>query len=117
VSQGVHAACIVALASRIGPPFWKAVPMATLVGGGLGYVFLVAMAATSYDGSAKWIGRRAWNALHTAGMYVLFAIFLFSYVRRVGSPLGAAAVTALLGALLLRAAARWKAPNSRTALR
>jgi hypothetical protein len=55
----------------------EALPM---IGGALGYVFLYAMTATSFDRSARWLGHKAWTALHTTGIYYLWFIFFFTYV-------------------------------------
>ena len=43
---------------------------ATVVGGGFGYVMLLAMTITSFDRTARWLGRQRWSVLHTTGMYV-----------------------------------------------
>jgi hypothetical protein len=51
-------------------------------GAGLGYVFLYAMAATSFDRSVKWLGFRRWKILHTVGLYYLWSIFAFTYLGR-----------------------------------
>jgi methionine sulfoxide reductase heme-binding subunit len=48
----------------------------------LGYVFLTAMAATSFQPTAKAIGRRAWRILHTAGMHYFWLAFALEYVFR-----------------------------------
>jgi hypothetical protein len=42
-----------------------------LAAGGLGYLFILLMAATSFDRTAAWLGPRAWNVLHTVGLYYL----------------------------------------------
>lgn len=45
----------------------------------LGYVFLAAMALTSFQPMAKAIGRRAWRVLHTAGMHYFWLAFLMEF--------------------------------------
>lgn len=70
--------------------FWMLAPdqLATLVRpatwilGGLAYVLIGAMATTSFEVTARWIGPKAWAALHTSGVYYLWIIFANSYVSR-----------------------------------
>jgi sulfoxide reductase heme-binding subunit YedZ len=50
--------------------------------GGLGYAFILAMAATSFDRTAAAVGRRAWRILHTAGAYYIWLIFLNGFGLR-----------------------------------
>jgi hypothetical protein len=78
VSHAVHLAAILILAARW--PEQAEIPVATRIGGTLGYVFLAAMAATSSDRAFAWLGRRRWRALHWTGAWVLWAIFALSYV-------------------------------------
>jgi CheY-like chemotaxis protein len=40
------------------------------------YGLLAAMTVTSFDRTAAWLGRRAWNALHTVGSLTLWGAFL-----------------------------------------
>ena len=80
VSHFIHLMAIVALAVRLGDRF-KLDPT-TLVGGGLAYVFIAAMTATSFDRTAAWIGPRAWRRLHTTGAYYIWFIFFISYAPR-----------------------------------
>jgi sulfoxide reductase heme-binding subunit YedZ len=39
--------------------------------GGLGYVFIAFMAATSNDGAVRALGRERWSRLHRVGLYLL----------------------------------------------
>ena len=76
--------------------------------GGLGYLFIAAMTATSFDRSAAWLGARRWQRLHTAGVYYLWGVFFVSFAPRApAAPLlyGPFAL-ALLAALALRLRAR-----------
>jgi len=76
-----------------------------LIGGGLAYVFIAAMAATSFDGAVHWLGRQRWQRLHTVGAYYIWFIFLQSYAPRVMADLAylpvALLVVAGLGVRLL----------------
>lgn len=78
VSHGLHLAAILGLAVRYPDRF--EVPALTILGGGLGYVFIAAMAATSSDAAVRKLGVRNWKRLHRTGMWVLFVIFAQSYV-------------------------------------
>lgn len=76
--------------------------------GGFGYLFIAAMAATSFDRSAAWLGARRWQRLHTTGVYYLWGIFFVTFAPRApAAPLlyGPFAL-ALLAALALRLRAR-----------
>lgn len=64
-------------------PEMKADPFAPL-GGAVGYLFLAAMAATSNDWAVRRLGPRRWQRLHSAGMYVLWVVFAFTYAVRAG---------------------------------
>jgi DMSO/TMAO reductase YedYZ heme-binding membrane subunit len=81
-SHAVHLAAIIAFA-RVAPvQFDATTSIVTYLGGGLGYVFIAAMAATSFDRSARWIGARRWRLLHGVGGYYVWIIFANSYGRR-----------------------------------
>jgi sulfoxide reductase heme-binding subunit YedZ len=105
-SHTYHLLALVALA-RVSPAFVESLNAVTLVGGGMAYVFIAAMVATSFDRSAAWLGPRRWKVLHTVGMYYIWIIFLQSYLpRAVVSPAYIPAAMLLLIALFVRVAAR-----------
>jgi methionine sulfoxide reductase heme-binding subunit len=106
VSQLAHLAFIAVLVTSYGHSFWSRVALTTIAGGGVGYVFTAAMALTSFDRTAAWLGRARWKALHKAGMYVMFGIFLFTYAPRYTRPSYAAFTVLLLLALALRIVAK-----------
>jgi len=111
LSHFLHLAAILEVAWRWPHPFLEqsARPV-TLIGGGLGYVFIAAMTATSFDRSAAWLGARRWRLLHTAGMYYLWIIFTFSFGgRAVVAPAYALPALALLAGLTVRLASRFRA--------
>lgn len=87
-------------------------PLPALAAGGIAYVLMFAMAATSNDTAMKVLGRN-WKRLHTVGGYYLWLIFTLSYGLRLAEPgkLPEAiyGVTLCLGALALRFAAKRKA--------
>lgn len=76
VSHGWHAVAITLLYVATDPE----IPATTVYGGGVGYAFVAAMAATSFDRTAAWLGPARWRRLHTLGGWVIFAIFAVSYV-------------------------------------
>ncbi|MBI5858049.1 MAG: hypothetical protein HZB42_10440 [Sphingobacteriales bacterium] len=54
----------------------------TMVGGGIAYVFVVAMLLTSFSRFADRLSKKKWKLLHTVGGYWIWAVFLFSYIKR-----------------------------------
>lgn len=80
-SHAVHLAAILRL-GQLQPGVYDA---GTLALGGLGYVFLAAMTATSFKPTARLIGPRAWKALHQTGMYYLGLIFVGTTADRIGA--------------------------------
>jgi hypothetical protein len=104
-SHGIHLLAILAL---FGVAADFSINMGTLIAGGLAYVFLAAMTATSFDRTAAWLGPRRWHLLHKTGMYYCWFIFFISYLPRmlVESIWYLPFVNILLGAIVLRAAAR-----------
>jgi methionine sulfoxide reductase heme-binding subunit len=103
VSHFVHLLAIFALYHWSAREFLVGTGATVTALGGLGYVFVFAMAATSFDRSAAWLGRRRWRILHTTGMYYLWFIFTVSYVPRAAtSPTYAPLALLALGALAFR---------------
>lgn len=82
LSHFVHLLAILAL-GRIAPAELAAhSDAATWIFGGIAYVFITLMTATSFDSAAALIGRRVWNVLHTVGSYYIWLIFANSYLSR-----------------------------------
>jgi hypothetical protein len=81
VSHTLHLVFILLLANA-SAEFVASRTVGATVGGGLAYVLLFAMTATSFDGSAAWIGTRVWKALHKTGMYYIWFLFSLSYFGR-----------------------------------
>ena len=106
VSHALHGLGILELALRW-PESFARTPLATLIGGCVGYTFVAAMAATSNDRAVAWLGRRRWRALHLAGSWVLWSIFAASYLPAAArSPRFLPMAVVVLAALALRAAVR-----------
>lgn len=114
VSHYAHLAALVAL-GRVSTAFVEDLNAVTIVGGGMAYVFLTAMVATSLDRTAAALGRRWWERLHKVGGYYIWGIFFQSYLPRmlITSIFYAPAVALLAGALGLRIYAWWQTRRSR----
>jgi len=78
--------------------------LVTVIGGGIGYLFVFAMAITSNDASVRRLGPRRWRLLHATGAYVIAGIFAFSYLGRV--PTNPALGVPMLGLIGLAAILR-----------
>lgn len=57
-------------------------PLAVWIGGGIGYLLMWAMAATSNDAAMRALGRN-WKRLHTIGIWWIWAVFTYSYSGRI----------------------------------
>lgn len=113
LSHGLHLVAIVAFARMDPLTFQTQTNPLNQAFGGVAYLFIFAMAATSFDRTARWLGPVAWKRLHTIGIHYVGFIFLASYARRaLENPqywLGAAVILAALGLRLLA-----RRPQSRT---
>lgn len=115
-SHGLHAAAIAAFAALDQAGFAAATSLASYVFGGIGYAFIVAMTATSFDRTAQAIGPRAWRILHLSGGYFLWVQFMVSFGKRIPDmPLYALFLIPLLVVLALRLIAMVSARTARTA--
>lgn len=76
VSHGLHAIGIAWLVLGFG----RQIAPVTAALGGLGYAFIVAMAATSSDAAVRRMGRRRWKLLHRAGVHYLMLVFAATYM-------------------------------------
>jgi DMSO/TMAO reductase YedYZ heme-binding membrane subunit len=78
VSHAIHLAAIVALATRF-PSGFGATSAVTRYGGGLGFVAVALLAATSNDAAVRRLGPSRWRTLHRICVWYLFGIFALSY--------------------------------------
>jgi methionine sulfoxide reductase heme-binding subunit len=108
VSHTLHLLAILVVAWRWPHPFLEQSARAgALAGGGLGYLFLAAMAATSTDAAVARLGARRWRLLHTTGGYVLWIVFAVTYAGRLREdPRYWLAMVPLVAALVIRLVAR-----------
>ncbi|MDR7375762.1 hypothetical protein J2X19_000420 [Rhodoferax ferrireducens] len=103
VSHAIHACAIAGFALLDPLAFQIHLVQSNPVPGTIGYAFIVAMAATSFDRSAAWLGPRAWRWLHLGGMYFLWVSFMVTFGKRLPqSGAYAVPVLILLAALGLR---------------
>jgi DMSO/TMAO reductase YedYZ heme-binding membrane subunit len=114
-SHGLHAVAIAVFARMDPAAFADATSLASYVFGGIGYAFIVAMTATSFDRTTAAIGPRAWRILHLSGGYYLWFQFMVSFGKRIpGMPLYTLFLLPLLVVMALRliamASARTRRP-------
>lgn len=96
--------------------FGHEAPTITVYAGGLVYLLIAAMAATSHDAAVRWLGPARWKMLHTVGGLAILLVFTNSYVGRLKS-MPMLAIPAL-GLLLLAVALKltaWRNRRSRAA--
>ena len=105
VSHTVHASAVIALYPSMKP---EEAGVLTVIVGGAGFVFMWAMAATSFDRSAAWLGPVWWKRLHSTGLQLLWFVFAFTFlgVATQGGVAGIAGFVLLVAALGVRIVAR-----------
>lgn len=100
-SHSVHLVALVVAVSLDPEPR----TLASLVPGGLAYLFILAMALTSSKAAMQVLGRN-WKRLHTAGIHVIWLIFTLAYAKRIPVPetraIGLTMTTLALAALCIR---------------
>ncbi|MEH2588056.1 hypothetical protein [Bradyrhizobium sp. AZCC 1721] len=102
-SHAIHAAAIACFAVMGPIGYAAATSIASYIFGGIGYAFIVAMAATSFDRTAAAIGARAWRRLHLVGGYYLLFQFMVSFGKRIPDmPLYALFLIPLVAVFALR---------------
>lgn len=107
MSHFIHLLAIVAFA-RIDPAtFWELSPPRSILTGGLAYLAIALLAATSFDRMVAMMGAPAWRRLHKAGVWFIWASFVFTNGKRIPVSLWyALPVATLLAAAALRVLAR-----------
>ena len=115
-SHAIHAVAIACFAAMSPPLFAAATSTASYIFGGIGYAFIVAMTATSFDRTAAALGPRAWRMLHLSGGYYLWFQFMVSFGKRIpGMPLYSLFLIPLLAVMALRLIAMASVRTPRTA--
>ncbi|MFN8544051.1 MAG: hypothetical protein U0807_07590 [Candidatus Binatia bacterium] len=100
VSHLVHLLAILQLTGWSAAGWFRQAGLVVGTIGGLGFVVLAAMVATSFDRTAAWLGPRAWSRLHRAGLYYLWVVFFLTDAPKAGTSAVAAVSTALTAAAL-----------------
>jgi hypothetical protein len=117
VSHLIHLSAIVSLASIDQALFWKLTNVNTIVLAGTAYVFIAAMAATSFDRTAAWLGPRKWRLLHLLGGWYIWISFAVAVGKRVPIDRFYWPMAALvLAAGLVRMVAMWRRNRRRAVL-
>ena len=102
-SHAIHAVAIACFAVMDPVGYAGATSIASYIFGGIGYAFIIAMTATSFDRSAAALGARAWRMLHLTGGYYLLLQFMVSFGKRIPDmPLYALFLVPLLAVFALR---------------
>ena len=102
-SHAIHAIAIGCFAVMDPTGYAAATNIASYIFGGIGYAFIIAMAATSFDRTAQAIGARGWRLLHLTGGYYLLFQFTVSFGKRIPEmPLYALFLLPLLAVFALR---------------
>lgn len=83
LSHIVHLGAIMTLAWHDPALFHSLTTPASFIFGGSGYVVILAMLVTSFDGPARAIGAAAWRKLHSFGVWYLWLLFLVNFGKRV----------------------------------
>jgi DMSO/TMAO reductase YedYZ heme-binding membrane subunit len=103
VSHAIHLAAIVGFAQADSVAFHQASGLANVIAGGIAYVFIALMSATSSDGARRWLGAARWARLHTVGSHYLWVTFMISFGMRIPKGPGyALPVLVLLAVMALR---------------
>ena len=115
-SHAIHAVAIATFAVMDPAGYAAATSIASYIFGGIGYAFITAMTATSFDRTATAIGARAWRRLHLAGGYYLLFQFMVSFGKRIPDmPLYALFLIPLIAVFALRMIAM--APRAQATVR
>jgi sulfoxide reductase heme-binding subunit YedZ len=80
-SHAIHLFAIACFAVMDPVGYAASTTIASYIFGGIGYAFIIAMTATSFDRTAALLGTRAWRILHLTGGYYLLFQFTFHSAR------------------------------------
>ncbi|WP_075675086.1 ferric reductase-like transmembrane domain-containing protein [Stenotrophomonas sp. TD3] len=94
-SHLLHAIAITSF-GILNPAFWPARSALANLPGTVGYIAILALAITSHRGLARRMGPTAWRRLHVTGMWIIAAVFTYSYFKRVPGDFWYAVPSALL---------------------
>jgi len=113
-SHLVHLAAIFAYGA-LDAQFWPGRSVLTNLPGTIGYVFIGMLALTSFRYFSQHMSAAAWKRLHTAGVWVIAAIFGYSFFKRIPtmSVLYAIPFSMLCAAVAVRLVGKWAQANKR----
>jgi DMSO/TMAO reductase YedYZ heme-binding membrane subunit len=80
VSHLLHLLAILELYD-VAPAAFADLPWVTIIVGGGGFVVVGILAATSSDAAVRMLGTQRWRNLHRFGLYYLWIVFTFTYLR------------------------------------
>ena len=105
--MAAHVGAIVALHRQ--PGVQPLDPVAGVLGG-LGFVLIGALAATSSDAAVRRLGFRAWKRLHRTALYYLWVIYAVTYLGRIqaGRPEYAPGLVSVVALLAFRLSVRFR---------
>ena len=111
-SHLIHALAIIVLA-RLDPGLFRELtnPVAYATGG-LAYLLIILMTATSFNRTAAMIGPRTWMWLHTIGAWYIWISFALNFGKRFAmAPMYWPAMAIVVLALVIRLLAAWRRPK------
>lgn len=107
-SHGLHAVTLAVFAARDPALFADMTNLVTFIGGGSTYLFILLMAATSFDRAVRVLGLRNWRILHRIGVWYIAITFIATNAGRLPDmPVYWAVIGAILLAMALRLAS-WR---------
>jgi sulfoxide reductase heme-binding subunit YedZ len=114
-SHLMHAAALIVWGVMYPDLFLKQTNIGVWIGGGIGYFFVIALAATSFDSAVRWMGPRRWSLLHTTGAYYLWFVFTLGLVGRASvDSFYYPFVAFMIATLLVRICARFMGSRANT---
>lgn len=113
-SHLVHLAAIFAYGA-FDAQFWPGRSALANLPGTIGYVFIALLALTSFRYVSRHISAAAWKRLNTTGIWVIAAIFGYSFFKRIPtmSALYAIPFSMLCAAVAVRLVGKWAQANKR----
>jgi methionine sulfoxide reductase heme-binding subunit len=111
-SHLLHAVALIIYFKVAPEAFWVGRTAAGNIPGSIGYLMILLLAVTSFATPARLIGPTNWQRLHRTGVWFIALIFAASFLSRAHQHAGYLAPgLIMIGAMLLRVAARQTVPN------
>jgi methionine sulfoxide reductase heme-binding subunit len=110
-SHLLHALVLVALLNWRPEIFWQLTQVFNVVSGSIAYAFIVMMATTSTNWTARRIGPLWWRRLHVTGSWYVWIVFMVAFGKRIPAhPEYTVAIVMLIAAAALRLTAHRRHP-------